>query len=368
VYVAKHSCGFTTWPTRVTLPDGSPYRYSVQYSSCPTCNVVADFLAMCDKYGIRPGFYYSIAINTYLNVEGGVVQPNPLPGQAVVTTRQFYDIALAQLEELWGFAPGRLFEVWFDGGLPQDDYFRTRILALLQRLQPTATAFNGFPDINATAARWIGTEAGVAPDPTWSTGSCAMGNPVCNDCQGGDGGSPTDPNWCPAEVDSTMQQFDTWFYVEGLAVHPLRDLQATYLTSLGHNSNWILDIAPPPNSTVVPAHMQQYQALGDWIRGCFNNALGSAAMPAGATSLQLDLGAARTASHLRLREDQSAGQLVHKYQVEAQSSSGSWSVVARGTSIGSGKIDLFVPHVTARHFRLTVDAAPTALELEVFFC
>jgi alpha-L-fucosidase len=24
IYVAKHSCGFPTWPTNVTLPDGSP--------------------------------------------------------------------------------------------------------------------------------------------------------------------------------------------------------------------------------------------------------------------------------------------------------------------------------------------------------
>ena len=40
------------------------------------------------------------------------MQPNPLPGQAKVSQEQFYDIALAQLEELWGFAQGELFEVW----------------------------------------------------------------------------------------------------------------------------------------------------------------------------------------------------------------------------------------------------------------
>ena len=112
VYVAKHNCGFTTWPTQVKLPDGSPYPYSIQYSSCPECNVVASFLATCKKYGIKPGFYYSIATNTFLNVQGRAVQPNPLPGMAKVSQRQFYDIALAQLEELWGFAQGELFEVW----------------------------------------------------------------------------------------------------------------------------------------------------------------------------------------------------------------------------------------------------------------
>jgi hypothetical protein len=46
--------------------------------------------------------------------------------QVLVTQQQFYDIALAQLEELWSFAPDTYFEVWFDGGLPTDPYFQVR--------------------------------------------------------------------------------------------------------------------------------------------------------------------------------------------------------------------------------------------------
>ena len=29
VLTAKHGCGFLLWPTRVSLPDGSPYGYDV---------------------------------------------------------------------------------------------------------------------------------------------------------------------------------------------------------------------------------------------------------------------------------------------------------------------------------------------------
>lgn len=143
VYVAKHNCGFTTWPTAVKLPNGEPYRYSVQYSSwcvwssrashlggaplpfaappppSPTCNVVRDFLATCKKYGIKAGFYYSIATNTYLNVQSRNVQPNPLPGMVPVTQAEFYAIALAQLEELWSLAQGELFEMCVRWGAQQ---------------------------------------------------------------------------------------------------------------------------------------------------------------------------------------------------------------------------------------------------------
>jgi alpha-L-fucosidase len=167
VYVAKHNCGFTTFPTNATLPDGSPYNYSIQYSSCPDCDVVKSFLQTCKKYNIHPGFYYSIATNTYLNVDGRVVQPGPLlPGQVNVTQDQFYDIALFQLEELWSTygADGTLFEVWFDGGLPSNDTFGQRIVDLKSKWQPNAAAYNGYPYLQ-NAVRWIGSEDGSAPYP-----------------------------------------------------------------------------------------------------------------------------------------------------------------------------------------------------------
>lgn len=53
---------------------------------------VKDFLATCRKYGIKPGFYYSLATNTYLNVEGGEVQTSPiLPGQVCLCIEALTD-------------------------------------------------------------------------------------------------------------------------------------------------------------------------------------------------------------------------------------------------------------------------------------
>ena len=40
--------------------------------------------------------------------------------------------------------------------------------------------------LSKNAIRWIGTEAGRAPDPNWSTGESG-------------GGDPNSPVWCPAE-------------------------------------------------------------------------------------------------------------------------------------------------------------------------
>lgn len=89
VLTAKHGCGFCIWPTSATLPDGSPYGYSVTEEG----DVVSRYVASMKKHGIGHGFYYSIsgapdAGNVYLahkNVTGGALEA----------------IQIHQLTELW---------------------------------------------------------------------------------------------------------------------------------------------------------------------------------------------------------------------------------------------------------------------------
>ena len=82
-----------------------------------------------------------------------------------------------------------------------------KIRAMLAKMQPGAVAFNGCvvqggvqsksTCITPNSLRWIGTEAGVAPDPNWSTGF-------------NKGGSPTSDTWLPSESDTTLQNGDAW--------------------------------------------------------------------------------------------------------------------------------------------------------------
>ena len=70
---------------------------------------------------------------------------------------------------------------------------------MLKELQPHSISFGGY-GLTQNAARWIGNEFGHAPDPNWSTG-----------LEGG--GDPNSPFFVPAECDTTLQQFDRWFWV-----------------------------------------------------------------------------------------------------------------------------------------------------------
>jgi hypothetical protein len=69
----------------------------------------------------------------------------------------------------------------------------------------------------------VGTEAGHAPDPTWSTG-----------LQWG-GGSSSTPTVSFREADTVLQKMQ-WFYKRGAALRSLPDLISSCETTAGHNS------------------------------------------------------------------------------------------------------------------------------------
>ncbi len=65
-------------PTNVTFPlnpsgEIVPYNYTVQYSPLKTVDVLGEFVTSCQKSQIKPGFYYSVVSNNYLNVDNGFV-------------------------------------------------------------------------------------------------------------------------------------------------------------------------------------------------------------------------------------------------------------------------------------------------------
>lgn len=65
--VAKHGCGFVTWPSTAKLPNGSRYGYSVAYSNWQggAGDVLKSFKESCLKKGMGVGYYYSLGSSQY---------------------------------------------------------------------------------------------------------------------------------------------------------------------------------------------------------------------------------------------------------------------------------------------------------------
>lgn len=102
VYVAKHGCGFCTWPTNVSLPflpgAGGSYTYSVAHAA-NTTDVAGAFVQSCRRRGIKPGFYYSLGSNAYAKES------------LQLSDDDYNELVLAQTKELWS-AYGDLGEIW----------------------------------------------------------------------------------------------------------------------------------------------------------------------------------------------------------------------------------------------------------------
>ena len=97
VLTAKHCSGFTMWPTDIFDETGFEYTYSTKFSSFRGggYDVVQDFVDSCSRYGIKPGLYYSVGQNYFLNAGGGIIQNTTLgPGQAKVSQELYGKIVL----------------------------------------------------------------------------------------------------------------------------------------------------------------------------------------------------------------------------------------------------------------------------------
>lgn len=104
--VAKHNCGFTTWPSEVTFKDSNgetvAYNYTIAQSPVKGKNVIESFIESTQKYGFGHGFYYSSVWNNYLNINNGEARTEaPTSEQVGVSTETYNDVVLAQLTELW---------------------------------------------------------------------------------------------------------------------------------------------------------------------------------------------------------------------------------------------------------------------------
>ena len=104
--VAKHNCGFTTWPSDVTFQTTGNeiihYNYTIAQSPVSGQNVVKSFVDSAEKYNVGHGFYYSVVVNNFLNVQNSEVRTTPLsPGQVGITESTYDQIVLDQLTDLW---------------------------------------------------------------------------------------------------------------------------------------------------------------------------------------------------------------------------------------------------------------------------
>ena len=371
VLVTDHFSGFSLYPT-------AAHNYSVAASPwrAGAGDVVADFVASCAKYDVRPGYYYSVHENWHY----GVCDFNLTDAAAQAA---FETAALLQLTELQArFPPGDTAELWFDAGVKQGGEFLARVNGFVDGTLPrTATCHSCQNLPAANQVSWMGNEETVMPYPLWNANdeACSLIG------AGGRGyGEPGGTRWCPAHCDAVLRRhfwfWDAATYNASANLNVPSTLLKMHLTSVGRGCNMILDMSPTTAGLLQPNDAATYGAFGAGVGALYGSAtlVGATVAPAaGAAPASVveiapvsgapgNFPARMSRGAVELREDMSLGQTICAFQLQYQVSSAAgspgavWQNVTglqneRQLTIGNRRIlTWFAPLVGAARFRVVL--------------
>ena len=341
VLVAKHCSGFSLWPTDV-------HAYSIKQSPWKNGegDIVGDFFASCEKYGLKPGLYYSASCNAFYNVDN----PGAVRGGDAGAQQAYNEMVLAQLTELWT-RYGDVFEIWFDGDCLPVEQGGPDIASLLHRLQPDAVVFQGPPGTESLL-RWVGNERGVAP---------------------GDCFAAVEDRWEPAESDfpnrCALKAFQGgWFWRAGEenALRSAKALFNTYLTSAGRNTNMLIGMVIDDRGLVPEADAAVFAQFGDLLRQAFDAPIASLArddLRSAPDPYEYRLALPENAAprYLVMEEDIAYGERVQGYKVIAGGKT------MKGKCIGHKRILALPPAATEVVLEITrAKAEPVLRGLAVY--
>lgn len=386
IITAKHHDGFCLWPSEFTEHSvrNSPWRDGKG-------DVLSDLRMACDEYGLKMGVYLSPWDRN----------------SAVYGTPEYLDYYRKQLRELLT-KYGDIFEVWFDGANGGDGYYggarETRRIdnktyydwpnthAIVRELQPGAVMFSDAgPDV-----RWVGNESGMGSLTNWcqlNKDEMYPGGDFARILgEGHEGGN----YWVPAEVDVSIRR--GWFYHEAQdsMVRSPENLMELYYSSVGRNSNLLLNIPPDRRGLLHENDVKSLLAFRELREKEFSSelALGKKAFSSASrgksfkaqnvndgnpetfwsatddvpsASVTIDLGSETEVNRILLQEYIKLGQRVQEFTVEAFTDGG-WTLLLDGTTIGHKVIRKF-PVVKTTQIRVNIiksKASPVISNIEIY--
>ena len=391
ILTCKHHDGFCLWPTQST-------EHCIRNSSWMggKGDVVRDISQAASRHGLKFGVYLSPWDRN-----------NPNYGKP-----EYLPIYRQQLTELLSNY-GPIFEVWFDGANGGDGFYggarekRTidkhiyydwpKTWEIVRRLQPQAVMeSDAGPDI-----RWVGNESGFAAETSWATYNplATNGGPgVPGDVRFRDslGGTRNGAHWLPAECDVSIRPGWFWHEKENAQVKTPQQLVDLYYKSVGRGAGLLLNVPPDRRGRLGDEDVASIKAFHQTLQQTFSRNLASGARlkasnvradsrTYGAQNLLdgdpnsywatddgvptpdliVDLNAPRMFNVIRLGEAIQLGQRIEAFVVDIWSS-GAWSQIAQGTSVGSCRLVQLPQPVETSRVRLRITASPVCIALADF--
>ncbi|MBX2921541.1 MAG: alpha-L-fucosidase [Chitinophagaceae bacterium] len=354
VLTAKHHNGFCLWPTKTT-------DYSVKKSPWKNGqgDVVAEFVAACRKYGVKPGLYVSGGDKN----ENCTSTPDPMGKRKIVgDVNSYFTRFVEQLRELLTNY-GQIDYLWFDGaydpfgwdvmdgktmrrlGTGYGDAIRT----MVNNLQPQAVVMGGTrPDV-----RWSGSEQGWADYP--------LSNLVTGQNWSSMWVGPENTGWLPAEANIHTRDKWFWYPDSDKTLRSVNFLMKVYLESIGRGANLLINMTPDTSGIIVAAEQQRLADFGKKIKTTFGSPLSTLSSIPIDEERVISWKGKKKPGWLELEEDIAKGQHIQLYKLDAWAE-GAWKEIASGSSVGRKRIQAVVPVETDK-VRLRVTSKQPGIPL-----
>ena len=368
ILTATHETGFALFQSEV-----NPYSLKAVKWREGKGDIVADFVASCKKYGLKPGIYLGIRWNSFMGVHDFKVNGE---GAFRENRQQWYNKMVEGMVKEICTNYGELFEIWFDGGADHPDNGAPDVLPIVRKYQPNCLFYhNG----QLAEARWGGSESGTVSYPNWSTfpyiatgaGESAKKNIAKDNFKLLKEGDPNGKFWTPAMSDAPLRGYNgrhEWFWEPGDEAHifPLENLMEMYYKSIGRNSTLIMGLTPNPDGLMPEPDVIRLKEWGDEIHRRFGFALGSTSGDGKLVILKMER--PTLVNHIIIQEDIEMGERIQKYQIEGRIR-GKWKLLCEGESVGHKRIEKF-ESVSVDRIRLSVlnaKRSPLIRNLSAYF-
>lgn len=317
--------------------DATPYNMKALKWRDGKGDVLGDFKASCEKYGILPGVYIGIRWNAFYGIHDFRVEGESAFAQ---NRQQHYNIMIENIVEEIFTRYGDWAMVWFDGGAHGPEQGGPDVLSAFEKYQPNCLFYH---NLQRADMRWGGSESGTVPYPSWGTfpyvstgaGESAKKQIATNNFALLKTGDPEGQYYMPAMSDAPLRGYGghDWFWEPDREqlINPLDKLVEMYYNSVGHNTSLILGVTPNSDGLMPESDVERLQEFGDEIKRRFASPI--AALPGTGKKISLKLAEKKKVNQVVLMEDISKGERVRKFKIEGKTQQG-WFTIFEGSCIG----------------------------------
>ena len=351
--------------------DATPYCMKALKWQDGKGDILRDFKASCEKYGILPGVYLGTRWNAFYGVYDFKVNGN---NQFAQNRQEHYNLMIENIVEEIFSRYGDWAIVWFDGGAHGPEQGGPDVLSVFEKYQLNCLFYH---NLQRADMRWGGSESGTVPYPCWGTfpfPSTGAGESANEEIHASNfallkHGDPDGEYYIPAMSDAPLrgQGGHDWFWEPGREhiIYPIENLMEMYYNSVGHNTSLILGVTPNPDGLIPEADSIRLLEFGKEIESRFSKPVASASGKG--KTINLKLPKQQSVSQVVIMEDISEGERVRKFFLEGKTADG-WQEIFKGSCIGHKFIHRFdALEVTA--MRLIISKSieePQIIEFSVY--